>query len=83
MIKRAFLFLGVTACALPLPAKILYFATFGNDASQCTVTAPCKSFAALIPTDVQALNGDTIMALDGVDFTAGGNAPGVLSRALP
>lgn len=66
--------------AVPLPAKTLYFATYGSDTNKCTYTAPCQSFAALTPQNVQAADGDTILALDGVDFSAGGTQYGIFSN---
>src|SRR5580658_6782069 len=70
MIKQAFLFLTIAACALPLSAKILYFETTGSDTNKCTFTAPCRSFLALGSNGVTLNDGDTALALDSVDFTA-------------
>ena len=80
MIKRPVLFLSVVAFALPLSAKILYFATTGSDTNKCTVTAPCKDFGALVPANVTVADGDTILALDSVDFTAAGTQPGIFGN---
>lgn len=58
--------LCLLAAALPLPASIYYFQTTGSDSNPCSATQPCKSFAAL--SHVTLNNGDTVFALDGVDF---------------
>jgi hypothetical protein len=68
--QSTILSLCLMAAALPLPARILYFATTGNDNNYpCTYAAPCKSFGAL--NSANAVNpGDTILALDSVDFNS-------------
>lgn len=54
--------------ALPLPAAVYYFQTTGSDSNPCTPAQPCKSFSAL--SHLTLNNGDTVLALDGVDFNS-------------
>ncbi|MGA3187139.1 MAG: right-handed parallel beta-helix repeat-containing protein [Bryobacteraceae bacterium] len=72
--------LCVMAAALPLPANIFYFATTGNDSNPCTVGQPCKSFRAAAVSSVAS--GDTILALDGVDFNLQQLAAGAFPQSV-
>ena len=51
---------------MPLQANTYYFATTGNDSNPCSIAQPCKTVGA-----VNYSSGDTLLALDGVDFGAG------------
>src|ERR1035438_3284744 len=54
------------AAATALSAKTVYLATTGSDSNPCTYASPCRTmtpvFGLLNP-------GDTVLALDSVDFT--------------
>jgi hypothetical protein len=73
--QSTILSLCLMAAALPLPAKIIYFATTGLDTNPCTYAKPCKSFNAIAQGVITVNAGDTILALDGVDFNDQQSAP--------
>lgn len=63
--------LTLMAALVPAQANTYYFQTTGSDSNQCTFAKPCRSFASTY-LEANVAVGDTLLALDSVDFTNGG-----------